>query len=82
MNLAEEVRRGLEVFSGNSPFSESQFEVLTKLVFEVLLKRNSESAIYGMIKGVDAVLLKQGYAALVGVVLEAAKVDAEPLLLK
>lgn len=49
MNLSDEITKGLALFASDTPFDNAAFNRLSTTTFEILLRRNDESALGGNI---------------------------------
>uniref|UniRef100_T1J4Q3 COMM domain-containing protein 3 n=1 Tax=Strigamia maritima TaxID=126957 RepID=T1J4Q3_STRMM len=83
MELSKRVIGGLQLVGDSSRISEPCFLQLTDSVFFNLLKINDQKDITVLSKthSTDVAVLKQSYAALLTVTLEAAKLDLDPTTL-
>eukprot|EP01100_Stratorugosa_tubuloviscum_P012544 TRINITY_DN5993_c2_g1_i3.p1 TRINITY_DN5993_c2_g1~~TRINITY_DN5993_c2_g1_i3.p1 ORF type:complete len:193 (+),score=92.80 TRINITY_DN5993_c2_g1_i3:80-658(+) len=82
MELSEEIIRGLNVIADNSNLNEAQFTKLAVLTIEILLRLKTEEILDQEFNQVDKLILKQGYASLSTVILEAAKINIDGIALK
>lgn len=90
--VAEEINKGIELIKETSKFTDAAFESLTKHAFGVILGEQDESAITGSFRflslalttegskelsSVDPISLKQSYSALITLILQFAKMNAD-----
>jgi len=77
MDICDEINKGLSVVSGakDSSIGVKDYEKLVDLSFAIILTKKTEEDLEGF--KVDALILKQGYAGLVGFILEGGKMNVE-----
>jgi len=81
MDLSEEVTNGLKILADDKNVNEASFKTLVDISFAILLKQKTETDLLNTLSSVDVIALKQGYSGLVSLILEAAKINADPAIL-
>jgi len=84
MNLSEEVLSSFSTLTDEKVVNNIAFGFLLRSSFEVVLKQKLESECLKAeeLSKVDPIILKQVFAGLISIILEAAKHDADPSTLK
>eukprot|EP01125_Pyxidicula_operculata_P008742 TRINITY_DN2905_c0_g1_i2.p1 TRINITY_DN2905_c0_g1~~TRINITY_DN2905_c0_g1_i2.p1 ORF type:complete len:197 (+),score=54.26 TRINITY_DN2905_c0_g1_i2:89-679(+) len=79
MELSGDVTRGVEQLADPKRFSDAAYQALVKIVFDVILQKKTEDALWEneVLNGLDKILVKQGYASLVSIIIEFSKLGSE-----
>ncbi|XP_070565350.1 COMM domain-containing protein 3-like [Ptychodera flava] len=79
MELSNELQEGLQICGDSAHIPDKAFTILLNRVYDSLLKKTNQSSVLGDedLDGVDPAVLKQSFAALVALVLEASKHDVD-----
>jgi len=83
-DLSPEILKGVALLGNAKDVPETAFKPLTEMVFAILLRRIDETKISEnpILSKLDPIVLKQAYSSLVSFVLEGAKINADPVVLK
>jgi len=83
-DLSPEILKGVALLGNAKDVPETAFKPLTEMVFAILLRRTDETKISEnpILSKLDPIVLKQAYSSLVSFVLEGAKINADPVVLK